>query len=475
MKKYIYKIAITVLSIGALTSCEDNLDQLPFDEFATENAFQTAQDFENGVRGAYLGLTATGLYGSSDAGSMLSAPDILADNVVLAQGGRNTKRILHDWNYNADITMRQFYIDAYAMIYRANQVIFFADGFEGDNKANVVAEAKALRALGHLNLVSVFGKIPTQSGDANSSLGVAYLTSADPNILPERLTVGETYELIAQDLRDAVADINDTNPEGRMGKDAVRLLLSRTYLYMGQWQNAIDATNGISTPIAPRGDVVGVWEDTNRSGLLFYIPNEAGILGNSIGVTWSQGNANSLIPEYVASFELNSLYASDDIRRDAYIFDGVNGGNPVNGIKKLFARPGGQNGLVDYKILRSAEAALNRAEAFFNLNNESSARAELDRVRTRRYNTPPSGETGNALRDAIRLERRLEFAFEYQRFFDIKRWGQGVNRTNDGDLADGSGTASDELTLPEGSNRLQLPFGQQSLDSNPNLVQNPGY
>ena len=260
-----------------------------------------------------------------------------------------------------------------------------------------------------------------------------------------------------------------------MNQDAVNVLLSRVYLYMGEWQNSIDAANQVDYQIASRDNVVGVWEDTNQDGLIFYIPNVDPILGNSIGVTWSQGSMTSLIPEYVTSFQLNNLFAEDDIRKEAYTFEGLSGGNAYNGIKKLFGRPGQTNGEVDYKIFRAAEVYLNKAEAYYNLGNESSARSALDELRNRRYLNPPNGETGIDLRDAIRLERRLEFAFEYQRFFDLKRWGLSVNRTNAGDQADGSGTPSDVLNLSSGSTLFQLPLSQQSLDVNPNLQQNPGY
>jgi len=37
-----------------------------------------------------------------------------------------------------------------------------------------------------------------------------------------------------------------------MGKEAVNLLLSRVYLYMGQWQNSINAANQVTTPVAAR-------------------------------------------------------------------------------------------------------------------------------------------------------------------------------------------------------------------------------
>ena len=473
-------ILIAILAFGITSSCDDQLDQLPYDEFATENAFTTAQDFENGIRGVYLELVSGTFYGGSDAGSMLSAPDVMSDNATLSQYGRNTKRTLHNWQYQANSTMRGTYQNAYTLIYKANQVLRYIDGFEGESKANIEAEARALRAFAHFNIVSLFGKIPTQDGDAGSSLGVAYLTEADPNVEPSRNTVAETYQFIEEDLLIARDGINVTNPAGRLNRDAVNVILSRVYLYMGQWQKSIDAANAVATPVASRDDVVGVWEDTSQAGLVFYIPNEQPILGNNIGVCWSQGGVTSLIPEYVASFQLTNIFdAGNDIRKEAYIFDGsvtTSGITvPFNGIKKLFARPGGQPGVVDYKILRSAEAYLNKAEAYYNLGNEAEARTALDHIRTRRYQNPPSGETGTALRDAIRLERRLEFAFEYQRFFDLKRWGLPIQRSNAGDVADGSGTPSDVLTLPAGSNKFQLPMAQESLDVNPNLQQNPGY
>ena len=220
-----------------------------------------------------------------------------------------------------------------------------------------------------------------------------------------------------------------------------------------------------------------VWTDSSRSGLLFYIPNELPVLGISIGVTWSQGGLTNLIPEYVVSYDFYNSFAADDIRKEAYTMQAANNadGLQFNAIKKLYGREGQSNGQVDIKILRAAEAYLNKAEAYFNLGNESAARTALDAVRTKRYITPPSGETGSALRDAIRLERRFEFAFEYQRFFDLKRWGLSIDRDGFGDLADGTGTPSDQQSLAAGNNKFQLPIAQSSLDQNPNLVQNPGY
>ena len=84
------------------------------------------------------------------------------------------------------------------------------------------------------------------------------ITDADVTIEPSRMTVQETYAMILDDLLDAKSKINASNPEGRLNKNGVNLLLSRVYLYMGQWQN-IDAANAVSTQVAARANVVGVW------------------------------------------------------------------------------------------------------------------------------------------------------------------------------------------------------------------------
>ena len=476
MKKIILKIAVLALIVGGFTSCDKELEQVPFDETATENAFLTVSDFENGVRGIYLRLTDGSMYGGSDSGGMLDAPDVLSDNVTFAQIGRSSRRTLHNWQYGpADYPMSGLYGAAYRTVYAANLLLSKVDNFEGDNKVNIIAEAKALRALAHFNAVTFFGKIPTESGDANGSLGIAYETEPEPNGQPARENVGAVYGKIVDDLRAAAADINVTSDPGRLNRDAVNTLLSRVYLYMGEWQKAADAASLVSTPVAARNNIVGVWEDTSQDGLLFYIPNETAILGLNLGVIWSQGGMTTIKPEYVISYDFYNMFQDDDIRKDAFTMEASFGGVPYNAIKKLFGRPGQSNGMVDIKILRAAESRLNIAEAQYNLGNEAAARTALDAVRTKRYLTPPSGETGTALRDAIRLERRLEFAFESQRFFDLKRWGRSVERDGRGDLGDGTGTPSDQQLLPAGNFRFELPLSQGAMDRNDNNVQNPGY
>lgn len=477
MKKIILKISALALIVVGYTSCEAELDQVPFDSFGNENAYSSAQDFENAIRGAYSGFASGAMYGGSDAGGMFDAPDVLSDNVTTAQEGRGTRRDLHNWRYvAADGPMFGLYNATYVISNRANLILENIDAFEGESKLNITAEAKAIRALAHFNAVSFFGKIPSQSGDANASLGIAYITTTDPNMLPSRESVGDVYAKIVTDLTDALEDINISNGPGRFGKEAVATILSRVYLYMGKYDLAANAANMVTTLPASKDNLVGLFEDANRDGLLFVIPNEVTELNLGVGTTWGQGTSlNSYKPEYTVDFSLLNLYSNDDVRKEAFIAQAKNGGANFNIIKKLLGRDGKTDGVVDLKILRAAEPYLNKAEAYFFLGNEGAARTALDVVRSRRYTSFSGGETGNSLLEAIKLERRLEFAFEGQRFFDLKRWGQPIQREGYGDLADGTGVPSDVQTLPAGSFKFQLPIYQGAIDINPNIQQNPGY
>jgi len=72
---------------------------------------------------------------------------------------------------------------------------------------------------------------------------------------------------------------------------------------------------------------------------------------------------------------------------------------------------------------RLAEIYLNYAEAMFELGDETKSREYINKVRTR-VGMPgiPNTVTGEALRQRLYNERRIELAFEGHRFFDIRRW-----------------------------------------------------
>ena len=78
-----------------------------------------------------------------------------------------------------------------------------------------------------------------------------------------------------------------------------------------------------------------------------------------------------------------------------------------------------------WPIFRLAEIYLNYAEAEFELGNEDVCREYIDKIRARpSVDLPPipASVTGEELRTRLYNERRIEMAFEEQRFWDVRRW-----------------------------------------------------
>jgi hypothetical protein len=78
---------------------------------------------------------------------------------------------------------------------------------------------------------------------------------------------------------------------------------------------------------------------------------------------------------------------------------------------------------IPWPFFRLAEIYLNYAEAKFELGDEAKCREYINKVRAR-VGMPgiPATVTGDALRQRLYNERRIELAFENHRFFDIRRW-----------------------------------------------------
>lgn len=474
MKKSFIKYTFILSAFFAFVSCDDELNQQPFNSFTPDTYYNTPTDFNNALRGMYSGFLGGAYYG----GSMLSRPDILADNVILAQRGRRTNQFFFEWRYVANSSWDAM-TSPYLVINRANRVIENINNLQdGDEKNGFLAEAKAARAFAMFDMLRVYSKIPTQSADANESLGMTINIGTDPNFVAPRNTVAETMNFVISELEEAAGLIDDSNGVDRISRNAVYALLSRVYLYNGEYQKCIDAANQVTTQVASASNFPGVWTDSNNDGVIFKIDQDRNLDRVSIGVEWSQSSGGEVIPEYVFSYEFFNLFQSNDVRKNAYSFTGVDSnGDVYNAIRKMLGEAGQNNGIVDAKLLRAAEVYLNKAEAHARLNQDAQALAALDVVRANRYLGFASGnETGTALLNAIKLERRLELAFEGHRFFDLKRWNEGVVRSStDGDFFDGSGTPAEFTSLPAGSPKFQLPIPQAEINIYPALQQNPGY
>jgi hypothetical protein len=129
----------------------------------------------------------------------------------------------------------------------------------------------------------------------------------------------------------------------------------------------------------------------------------------------------------------------------------------------------------DWIVLRYADVLLMYAEAVNEGGTPTAGTAEaaLNLVRTRAGILPVSGLSQAAFRDSVWLDRRREFVFEGQRWFDLSRWGI-LDQAIRAKTAEVKAIAPGETDVHGVPSNL-FPIPQSERDINPNLTQNPGW
>ena len=476
------------LMLAGTISCKKDLIQDPTNSVPVGQAFNTVNDFEVATLGIYFEMVHTDEYlGGDDVPiAWVSTLDILSDNVISQQTGRGSQRTFGNWQYNASSTSGMF-ANAYSVIRATNGILEHIDNLgQAPERSNYEGEALTARAMVHFDLLRVYSKPVSGPQADGNALGIPYVTTTDLKDAPGRGTVKESYDRIVADLVKAVDLINETNGVGRLNKAAAYGLLSRVYLYGGEWQKCVDAATAclaISDNPGSRATFPAIWKDASEVGVIFKIKimsqdRNPVVAGQpiTVGVGYNQNTSSGLRSEWVASHSLALLYDTTDIRTSAYLLKAKYGSSNYIAVAKYMGRAGGAANLVDVKYLRVAEVLLNRAEAYAMLGTDAMALDDLNDLRSNRYAEFTAGtETGQTLKDAVDKERRLELAFEGDRWFTLKRKGLPVARDAFGDLADGTGTPYFVKDLPAADNRWQIPIPLEYINANPNLAQNPGF
>ena len=156
------------------------------------------------------------------------------------------------------------------------------------------------------------------------------------------------------------------------------------------------------------------------------------------------------------------------------------------------------NSAVNYNIIRYADVLLWAAECEVEVGSLEQARTYVNMVRSRAMTSPtetidyssgsPSANYKVGLyttawadqtyaRNAVRYERRLEFAEEGHRFFDLVRWGIAdtyLNAFIQTEKTRSVGSVLSTATFTKGKNEY-FPIPQQEIVLDPQLKQNPGY
>lgn len=357
------------------------------------------------------------------------------------------------------------------------------------------AEAKIFRALVYFEMVRIWGNVPlitTVAGDITAENIEEVYADYFPSQAPEE----EVYRQIEKDLLEALPDAVDNNPADKtlFSKSVARAMLAKIYAekpirdYNKVIQYADELAADGFTLVADFNDLFGM-NETNTDAK---VRNTAESIlegqffpGSGNWVTWMLGrdlanwNQQFTWAKWVTpSRDLIQAYqtAGDQIRyREAIVYYETAWSNyyPSSNYPFMYKIRSSVSSIIK---LRYADILLLKAEALIMGGSDLSAAADIiDRIRQRAGLAPlGSNIRGNreALFEALLNERRLELAFEGQRWFDLVRLDkveEVMNSVFDRD------PGRRPLVYPFDANSYRLPIPQAAIDQNPNLIQNPGY
>ena len=451
-----------LLVLPSMFSCKKFLDIDPLFTQDAENFFETPNDYQRALTGAYDLLQSSFM--------TVWVGEIASDNSISGGESVNDTEGLHEIEVMAhdavNNELRSIFRWNYAGVTRANYLLENKNNIDFEGKDKIIAEATFLRAYYYFELVKYFGDVPLV---VDKRLGADEVTKID------RTPRSEVFAQIEQDLIFAAAGLDWNDPvKGRVTKGACLSLLGKAYLYQNKFDQAVSTLDQVIDQnqyelISEYNDLFKVNNEGHSESVfdVQYSGAEGGgygclicLEGNAApgfqgirqysGPIYGDGNSYNLPTQ-----DLYDAFDATDIRRDATVLDidafiadqpnssdityAIGGGGHTGFYNNKYIKRQGEIGLpdndltspVNYVVIRYADVLLMAAEAHNRASTPDDSKAQdyLNQVRNR-VNMSPINATGNALTEAIWLERRLELSGEGHRFFDLVRTGKAADEIN---------------------------------------------
>ena len=448
MKRVHYLLALS-LGLSTLTSCDSFLDVEPKASISDEQTIFDKASAETALRGVYNAVASSSYYGTS----FQSIGYLSGDNIQWTGSQSQVQEFINHRVSAENATISSAWIAIYATINRANQVIAKVPAVSDPTltdalKNPIVGEAYFIRALAYFDLARTWGGVPlitqpTSTPSENSGI--------------KRSTQAETYAQVLKDLDAAEPLLAETVNRYHATRKTVWALKSRYYLYQKDWAKAeeyatkviADAANyKLLTPYNAffannaRGtqesvfeifyngtseinDHRGQWQPQTNGGTRQWAPNDAFV---------------ALVSDPLKGGNRSALVAKDNQNRWY--------GN-------LYYRSPGSD---PSYVIRIAELYLIRAEARAQQSKLTDAGADVNAIRTRAGLAATTAASKDDLLLAVENERKIEFALEPHRWFDLVRTGRAATVLS--------------ITDP---NRYLMPIPSVQLQTDKALEQNPGY
>ena len=485
MKHIIIKsIALTLLLLSG-TSC---LEKYPADAITSRDAITSVDVASQVVTGIYSSFKSSSLY----SGRLTLLPDIQSDLVQAVEGYSNTFGNIWRWEImptNSDI--EAVYGALYAVIGQCN---YFFDSI-GKLEAELtddddISELESLkgevhfaRALAYSELIKCFCKDydPDTAADELGVVLVSHYYEPEPMV---RATLEASYKFVLDDLEKAgeMITLDETNNSSYFTKSTVNALYARVYLYMRNWEKAIEYSTKViddeylALSSANRNSVTSemtdyqyLWNYDAGTEVIWKVGMTTTSYGGALGEVFLGYDYTTYYPDYVPSDTVLDLFSSSDLRATTF-FRSYQTGYPHGLACPLLVKYYGNPQFLNVNILhvnlpkvfRLSEQYLIRCEAYCRENRFSEATADLTALRRARYSSyTEASVNADNWEQTILDERARELYMEGFRLQDLKRFHKGFERKEQLNTVNPGNTLKIEADDP----LFVWPIPQHEIDS----------
>lgn len=489
MQTRIFFITGSLLLLAGVTGCKKVIERVPDSVLTTAQYFKNAKDIDLAVIGVYSSYQSR----KQTDYMLLELPtdNLYRSNYTLAAGADDMD--------NLSITpsnplLSTFWSASYAGIARANAVLSNIDNpgdYKTGQKEQFTGEAKFMRALFYFDLVRLFGGVPAVTSQ---------LSIDEAKNLP-RASEEEIYTLIINDLKEAAGLLPDkaSIAKGRASNGAAAALLAKVYVYRKDWPNAktyLDQVNGMGYGLLPSFANIWKLDNEDNNEMVFVMKYVEGTNGQTLSSAYLPfggiaGIATSGNESAFPSWDLLKLYDENDSRKAATIESYYQAPTPANAplawlphVSKYQVKHVINSSGLDLPVIRYADLVLLMAEVQYGLQHPDLAVAEINKIRERAFGSSDHNytvadiSTDADFTDKILLERRLELAYENERWFDLVRTNRLLTELSAEERSYNIATETAQtVALAPKANYSLLPVPQTQIDIYPTdvLTQNPGY
>ena len=447
-RKYI--VLLSIVASGIFTGCKkDFLDTRPSEFVSREEFARASQQDPSLLNGTIAGLYVTmyktgtgGTTGHDDFGQKGYDiyTDMLSSDMVLGATNYGWYTPVARYQATTDYTRNEDYMPwryYYRLILGANIVL---DAQGGDSSVQTAAiqrhsagQAKAVRAYAYFYLSQLYAK---GYGTGNEKILPIYRSATLPN--QPKSTTKQVYDLMESDLRSAIAYLVDFQ---RSSKEQIDQTVAKGLL--AYVLAARGTTADLNEVVTLTSDILAKYPLTTKveaTGGFNSVTTPSWVWGVDLTLAsdldlvswWGQVDLFTYSYAWAGDPKIidESLYASienDDVRKDQFDVDGW----PINKFYAPDRIEGGQrNVTTDYLYMRADEFLLLKAETQARLGQDAAARTTLKQLLALRVddNSYVDALSGQALKDEIHLQTRIELWGEGKTYLAMKRNKRGTTR-----------------------------------------------